>query len=210
MQTLWHPGLPWGASCPELARLGSLGDGGKQVCHSRRLRRLTQCTVLSIGSNGEASFERAVHALNPRCAIHVYDHTLSLRKKRRLPAFVTLFEEAFNATPPQLARYLGGSVALLKMDCDGCEFDALPRWLAAGVCTQQLLFELHGAVAPHIWGPAGSLGGAGDAWQRLRMMNALLAHLEPEYAIFASEPNIEWSDGTCIEYSMLRRGGRCD
>ena len=215
LQALWHPGLPWGANCPDLRRVGNLGDGGKQVCHADSLRRLTECTVLSIGSNGEASFERAVHALNPRCEIHIYDHTLTRRKKRRLPSFVTLYEEAFNATTQQRARYAGRVVHLLKMDCDGCEFDALPRWLdsgtdgaargAPGMCTQQLLLEVHGSVAAHIWGPRGSLRGSGDAWHRLQMVNTLLTRLEPEYGVFASEPNIEWSDGTCIEYSMLRR-----
>ena len=211
LQLLWHPGLPLGLPCPDLRRVGSLGDGGKQVCHTTSLQRLTQCVVISIGSNGEASFERAVHALNPACEIHIYDHTLTRRKRRRLPGFVTLYEEAFNATAAQLRRYAGRTVQLLKMDCDGCEFDAVPLWLASGVCTQQLLFELHGSEAAwtkSIWGPAGSLGGTGDAEQRLLKMNALLSRLEPEFGVFSSEPNIEWSDGSCIEYSLLLRPSR--
>ena len=133
---------------------------------------------------------------------------LTRRKRRRLPGFVTLYQEAFNATATQLRRYAGRTVQLLKMDCDGCEFDAVPLWLASGVCTQQLLFELHGSEAAHIWGPAGSLGGTGDAEQRLLRMNALLSRLEPEFGVFSSEPNIEWSDGSCIEYSLLLRPSR--
>ena len=178
------------------------------MCHTTRLRRLARCVVLSVGSNGEASFERAVHALNPACAVHIYDHTLTRRKRRRLPAFATLYEEAFNATAAQLARYAGRTVQLMKMDCDGCEFDALPRWLESGVCTEQVLFELHGSEAAHIWGPSGSLGGTGEAQQRLLKMNALLSRLETEFGVFSSEPNIEWSDGASIEYSLLLRPNR--
>ena len=235
IQSLWHPGAPHGASCGRMSRLGADGDGGKLVCDAQAIVRAgRRCLVVSIGSNGEASFERDVHRLNPDCEIHTYDHTLNPSKRSALLLAVpstnqprpigrnawsmpeqarwrkaqaaiasgtkrvlTLFEEPFEGQEYQLRRYAGRAVQLLKMDCDGCEFKALPRWLHGkqgkrGVCTDQILFELHASSAPNIWGKSGTIPGSGNATQRLYYTHALMKSLEPYFSVFAVEPNIAY------------------
>lgn len=262
IQSFWHPGAPHGASCGLMSRLGEGGDGGKFVCDPDAIVRAgPSCLVVSIGSNGDPSFERAVYDLNPECTIHTYDHTLNPLKRSRLlvsmpstnlPAIcvdgrcppklpggmprawsnpeqtrwkkanatwgdaqrvLTLFEEPFEATQQQLRRYTGRTVHVLKMDCDGCEFKALPRWLngkgrTRGICTDQILFELHASSAPGVWGRGGTIPGSGNASQRLLYTHALMSTLEESFAVFAFEPNIAFSDGACAEYGLIRRNGR--
>merc|ERR1719313_1874251 len=76
-------------ACPLAERLGASGDGGKWVCDPDRIAELaavdpggegrdrsalqpSACLVYSFGSNGEASFERAVHKRLPECEIHTF------------------------------------------------------------------------------------------------------------------------------------------
>ena len=93
-----------------------------------------------------------------------------------------------------LPRYANRTINLLKLDCDGCEFDGLLPWLAS-TCTEQIVVEVHGCLPMHA-PPA----------TRLLRMHKLLSALEPEYAIFASEPNLlAPGGGTCVEYGLMRR-----
>lgn len=249
LQSHWHAGEPHGASCGRLTRLGADGDGGKLVCDVHSLVRAGQrCLVVSVGSNGESSFERAVHEINPHCEVHVYDHTLSAAKLSALPIknptrrhkklrvqlqkgartradsvltsaastridllnveerIFRFYPERFNATSEQVRRYRGRTVQILKLDCDGCEFTALPTWLDRGICTHQVLLELHAADNGAIFGPMGILGGAGDARQRIYATHALLARMEAhELAVFSVEPNIAYSDGSNVELGLVAR-----
>lgn len=67
-------------------------DAGKWVCDLTLPSKPRGCTVFSIGSNGDVSFEKAVHAEHPGCAIHTFDHTLDPKKTKevRLPMIRSL------------------------------------------------------------------------------------------------------------------------
>ena len=109
VMSFWHPGLPYGASCETLARLGDGGDGGKYVCNPSEALGLAggnsseQCVVVAVGSNGEASFESDIHRLNPACEIHVVDGGLTEERRARGVVDLGLGE------PKGRARLQGGA-----------------------------------------------------------------------------------------------------
>jgi hypothetical protein len=204
-QNNWHPGSPAGSGCDQLSRIGRSGDGGKTVCGIRQLLHTSQeCQVISIGSNGEPSFETAIHAIAPHCKIDTFDGTLNGTRQRlrsNLPEFVNFIAE--NANSETWQRYSnrmlggGGHISVLKMDCEGCEFETLPPFVD-NVCIDQILLELHAC--------GGTLGSVGvNVERRVRRAHELLLRLDRTHSIFNAEPNIAYGDGTCIEYSFTRR-----
>ena len=196
-QNIWHAGEPAGASCSNLRRVGLHGDGGKGVCEIDKLLSRKPCHVVSIGSNGEPSFEKAIHALGPHCRIDTHDGTLvgdRIKLRDNLPSYVDFYPE--NVSNETWKLYTNGTsrgrVSLLKMDCEGCEFDSLPP-LVQNVCIDQILLELHGCSRRY------------DAKHRVLRVHELMLRLDEDYLIFYVEPNLAYSDGTCIEYSFRRR-----
>ena len=103
------------------------------------------CLVVSIGSNGEAGFEESVHATAPHCEVHTWDGTLNKRKIAMLPSFVSLMRRNFRNDSWTKYAHRNVSIAVLKMDCEGCEFGALPP-LVDSICVEQILMEVHGAT----------------------------------------------------------------
>lgn len=229
LQNNWHAGAPAGASCSKLRRIGLYGDGGKAVCKIDQLLASEPCRVVSVGSNGEPSFERAIHTIAPHCRIDTFDGTLVGGRQQlrdNLPAYVQFYPE--NVDSETWRRYSnashGGRLNLLKMDwyclsprtrgsthrcsfprlplcvcsgSEGCEFEALPP-LVQNVCIDQLLLEVHGCEdkrQPKTSKPFG----------RLMRVHQLMKQLDGLYRIFHSEPNVVYSDGTCVEYSFIRR-----
>lgn len=205
-QMNWHPGAPAGMGCADLARIGLAGDGGKTVCNLQQLLHASRpCRVVSIGSNGEPSFETAVHGLAPHCHIDTFDGTLNGTReslRANLPSFIDFHPVNVDAAIwRRYASTLGpagiGRISLLKMDCEGCEFDALPPFVE-NVCIDEILLELHAC--------RGVMGNSGlGIARRVQRAHKLLAFLDTTYKIFNVEPNIAYGDGTCIEYSFMRR-----
>lgn len=202
LQTHWHAGGPTGTSCGRLERLGGSGDGGKAVCAVAGLME-PPCVVVSIGSNGDASFEREVLAKGPSCTVYTFDGTLTGQRahlRHRLPLDDARFHFIAenmdsNHTSASLARRGITRISLLKVDCEGCEDTALLPLLRA-VHVEQLLLEVHGCI----W--AERVGEAAALTKVDTLMNGLLR--EHRMRVFHAEPNILWSDGTCSEYSFMR------
>jgi len=154
-------------SCAAERRLGRPGDGGKWVCDPGAIAAAAAaagrpCVVYSFGSGGDSSFEAAVHAAAPACAIHTFDHTVGAVAGAALPPYVHFHPWAaagadVAGTPRRglasIRRELGhppragGGTAIdvLKMDIEGAEYDTLLPWLAAGDLdgVRQLLVEIH-------------------------------------------------------------------
>lgn len=193
LQSNWHPGLPGGSACGELTRIGPPGDGGKNLCAPQRmLSASADCAVLSVGSNGDAAFEEAIHQLSPRCRIDTFDGTLNEAKVAMLPAFVTFHPRNFGPdTWRELAQAGVRRLAVLKMDCEGCEYEALPAFIERSpICVEQIVVEIHTC-----------LGGV----EALVATHSMLTRLSANYTVFAYEGNLEFSDGTCAELSLQRR-----
>jgi FkbM family methyltransferase len=205
LQSHWHPGMPFGGQCHDLRRLGGTstgGDGAKLVCESAISRH--SCFVISVGSNNEFSFERDLHQQYPWCEIHTLDGTVETPLN---PPFVTFHKSTFN--PARAAQQLSflqpflwsstlmrqRPLTLLKIDCEGCEFDELQTFLRQ-VCVVQIAIEVHGCKR--------------DASHATRLalqkkFQVFMSEMNVSDGIIAAEPNMLWSDGTCIEYTMLRR-----
>lgn len=198
-QDNWEPSF----SCTALARVGRAGDGGKWVCDPLLyLQGVTPppasgCVVYSFGSNGEFSFEEAVHAMAPGCEIHTVDpapHT-------QAPPFLHYHQGSMGArespgvfTTASLMRHLNHtSVTLLKMDCEGCEFGALTAAALPSErgAIQQILFEVH---------YSGDAVGTHTLFQTLGMLG---------FAIFNKEANLG-SGGSCVEFSVVHLDRQLD
>ena len=69
----WSVEPTW--SCNIMQRLGTLGDGGKEMCDAKRLLTHRQPLVYSFGSKLECDFERQLKKDFPTADIHVFDPT---------------------------------------------------------------------------------------------------------------------------------------
>ena len=147
---------------------------------------------------------RAVHAALPFCQIHVYDGTMPAGAHWSPPPYVHFHASNFKPTswrPWASGRAAHGNstgagrsrngrghvagVAVLKMDCDGCEYTALPPFLD-NVCVDQVLLEVHAY-------PPSAVPG-------------LLARLNRTHGAFYAEPNVFGAPpGTCLELALRRR-----
>lgn len=188
-QVNWEPTY----TCTTHVRLGRRGDGGKWVCDPEVYLRRPGCVVYSFGSNGDFSFEEAVHAVAPNCEIHTVDSG----PPGAVPAFVTYHQGIIGGrdslqqrlfTPVSFMRMLGHrNVTILKMDCEGCEYGALTpaAFPADGAAIQQILFEVHYARNPI------------QTHALLRRVMAM------GYAIFSKEPNLDAGDSCFVEFSVV-------
>jgi len=198
LQHFWHPGRPRGFSCRKLDRLGGSGDGSKQLCEAERtLNSSRPCLVLSVGSRGDVKFEKSLHDLAPSCEIEIMDPTLDTHLRHRIPSWATFYPEWFTARTARLPRYRGRQVNLLKIDCEGCEYMALPEWIRS-TCTDQIIIEVHGQS--NMVDSPGMTTAA-----RMRRFHTLMSLLEANFTIFAAEPNLISPPFTNVEFGLLRR-----
>lgn len=193
-QRNWEPSY----SCTALARFGCPGDGGKWICDPQRLLE-DGCIVYSIGCNDNFSFEEAVHHFNPQCEIHTFDPTLSSAPAHK-PDYVNFHAWGLGSLDladnsalrlPTIMQRLGHwhkNITVLKVDCEGCEFDSFSAPSSFTVRTgaiQQILMEVHFK---------------GDPLRTHGLFNFLTSR---GYAIFNKEANIQFPDGNAIEYALV-------
>lgn len=199
-------------SCTFERRLGRMGEGGKWVCDPHRITQSVadgrSCLVYSFGSNNDLSFETSVHSeISSRCEVHIFDpqplEEGLLAKHGRLPINMTYHAYGLAARGSkgggkplaEIVEELGhvpGTIDILKIDCEGCEWSTYREWLDAGVRIRQILIELHWEeFAP----------GAGAPVQAHQFFNFLFDH---GYVIFHKESNTFGCSGECIEYSFLK------
>ena len=184
-----------GLACKRMVRLGGYGlsgvsDGSKVLCMDEEVGPLADdCVVVSVGSNGDFTFEEAIRRTLPHCTVHVFDGTMKGR-----PGFAgppswlapTFHYENFGALSyrkPALAR---NHLAVLKMDCEGCEYDALLPVVRSS-CAGILLVEMH--------------EGSSSSGQMARLLKAL----NETHALYYAEPNP--AAPGCIEFALTRRRG---
>ena len=184
-QRNWEPSY----SCVVQVRMGPQGDGGKWICDPHRFLAGPDCTVYSVGSNGDFGFEQAVYTFNPACAIHTFD---PMKPPPDKPDFVHFHSWGIgpqNAgstfTIETVMRHLGHkNISVFKIDCEGCEILSLLHFPRGSI--KQIAVEVHYKD--------------GRAYRIHRFFQSLMS---AGFAIFSKEPNIEYSDGNAVEYSLV-------
>ena len=197
--------------CTNPTRLGPSGEGGKMVCDpAPLLRDRSSCLVVSVGLNGDTSFEEALHSYAPHCTVHGYDGTLTGPVRSalaaKLPKWLHFHPSNFGSKTWQKfaevesARFAREHVVdVLKIDCETCEHSALAPWLD-NVCTEQVLLEFHGGANPTY--PCGPM--FSKPATRTARMHKLFTRLHEEFDIFAFEDNLK-RKSYCGEYALKRR-----
>ena len=143
----WNPGTFVGADCADCAhmwRVGPDGDGGKMVCFDDVPRPPAPCNVVSVGVGGDTStsntdfrFVISLHKHFPHCQIDVYDGTNFGRGKiTNPPSFVKLHPINFGESTWKSQN--GAPVHLFKIDCEGCEFEAVEPFVR-NTCPEQMM-----------------------------------------------------------------------
>jgi hypothetical protein len=214
----FKPFLPF-LTCPPDTKLEQFGgikyDAGKQLCTLPGLQR-PGCVVVSLGSNGDFTFEQAVLE-RTRCDVHTYDCTYdgaSLQPGRHfyhkecvgqppkaypfpvvLPTFKnwTTLQKDWGSKP----------VEILKVDVEGYESSLLGQ-LHAGQphLPQQIVMEVH---LRHY----GASELARQSPRDQAHLGLMFLHLEAlGYGVFAWENN-KWARevACCAEFSLLRVEG---
>lgn len=174
--------------CWAMQRLGTNEDGGKVICEdelpSHKLR------VVSVGIGGERSFEKALNARYPNSAIYAYDGTISTPTDLRFASF-------YRQNLDRNTRFQVDHAHIFKVDCEGCEYSELLP-VMENLCADQLLIEIHGRKKR-------GLGQTAFSTPSIPEIHTFMSKLNETYSVFYVEPNIQYSDGTCIEYAMKRR-----
>ena len=160
----WHINLhllgPVGPVCTDMARIGGdpssdSRDGEKAICGLARLR--SPCTVISLGSFNDFSFENDVLKHTP-CHVATYDCTVKqprppVHERMRYHSYCIGRDTGGRLHPMidyvaalRLAGLAPGArPAYLKMDVEGSEWAVLPEMLRANrhLLPDQLSLELH-------------------------------------------------------------------
>jgi hypothetical protein len=198
-------------SCRHERRLGVLGDGGKWVCDPHRLP--TPCLVYSIGSNGEASFEAAIHNFAPQCEIHTFDpepryqpvveqmsgghfHAWGIAAQSTTTNPLSDDQKLYKTLEETMAvlGHTGRTIDILKMDCEGCEWTVVKSLLEVDV--RQILIELHAVRDTSRIDNKIPMPAAAQFFADLQQHN---------YVIFHKEANIQyWDYLSCVEYGFLK------
>jgi len=168
------------------------------------------CVIYSIGSNGHYEFEMGMQrALGVgTCDIHIFDPG---NYEGRMPSALrdgnhTWYhqwglsrqnKEEGHAPDPNskwqglrdIVQMLGHghreSIDIFKIDCENCEWKTYQDWLEPDMPRmRQILVEVHKAP--------GNV--ALDFFDK---------HEEQGYVRFHKEPNIQYNDGSCVEYAFL-------
>ena len=184
-QRNWEPSY----SCAVQVRMGPPGDGGKWICDPHRLLAGPNCTVYSVGSNGDFGFEQAVHTFNPACVIHTFD---PMKPPPNKPNYVHFHSwalgprnEGSTFTIETMMRHLGHkNISVFKIDCEGCEISSFLHFPRGSI--KQIAVEVH--------------YNDGRAYRVHRFFQSLVS---AGFAIFSKEPNIEYSNGNAVEYSLV-------
>ena len=199
--------------CPAITRIGAEGDGGKRVCHVDSLKE--GCTVFSIGSNNEWSFETGVLATTP-CSVHTFDCTIDESKvqtagPRNKFSHTCLGPPAYSKPDAPFAllndlvkQQKVPRVDFMKADIECWEYDmvdvlvqdALADWAGSyASLPAQLSLEIHASAA------SGAVAGK----DRFLILFEQLVSLG--YVIISTEANGD--GGCCWEFTFVRIPAGC-
>ena len=196
-------------TCPQVRRVSGIGDGPKWTCDPHRLSNVVarrkaagepypHCLIYSIGSNGNYEWEDGiVKAIGTICEIHIFDFSQDYdrpKNKERNMHFHRLGLQGSSqrrgkkfATFPELLRRLGHegkTIDILKIDCEGCEWDSYKDWIDYDV--RQVLIETHKLPKNQTLG-----------------MSYFDSFAKNNLIMYSKEVN-PWGGGDCLEFSYVK------
>ena len=154
---------PFVTHCPNgevVKRMGGVvgdpyDDGGKYLCmdllRKEEEKKKTPCTIFSLGSNGDFSFEESMLTVTD-CDIHTFDCTISgasihprhqYHQRCLGSSAKAALDERFITLSSAAAELGVEKINLLKIDVEGYEFDALATWTQFDTLPEQVAIELH-------------------------------------------------------------------
>ena len=195
-QRNWEPSI----ACADERRLGTWGDGGKWICDPACMLAAGRCVVYSVGGNNEWSFE--VSMVKRGCEVHTFDHTVAAPRTppgvvfHRWGLGVNADAQPMRSLDSIMAELNHTRVDVFKMDIEGGEFRVLAdqatvKTMHSKVTQMQIEFHYRmGVLQP----------GHNFA---TRMESVAEALDNSGFRVFGKEPNIEYSDGSCVEYAFI-------
>jgi len=191
--------------CSMERRVGQYGDGGKWVCDPHKIAEQAHqhgCLVYSVGSNGDASFETAVHEeISKECEIHTFDMNPWASYRPGLPPEFMSYHTAKISNGNAIAKlhkklgHRGRTINILKIDCEGCEWETYREWLDGGIDIRQIQVELHLNLLEDRKRPT-NIGDKTHAFFKFFFSYG--------YVVFHKEANSIGCGGNCIEYAFLK------
>jgi len=186
-QNNWEPDF----SCAHERRVGGLGPGPKWVCDPHRITGASAgrgCLVYSFGSRGNMVFEEALQKQfgNGTCEIHLFNpdfvpeaqapmvhHTWGLEsaKERSNKRNFMSFQETVNTL-----GHKGRTIDVLKIECEGCEWETYEDWFKAPVEIVQILVKVHDS--PPV---------ANDFFERMQANHYVTFHKEADTHVSAGK-----------------------
>ena len=208
-------------NCDEEDRIGKVfGDGGKFICGISTLANVTatDCLVYSIGSNYDTTFEQHVRQLT-KCEMHTFDPTIHVERLADVasqynfqvhPWGLGTHHANVNALTlsniMERLNHVGKTINILKIDCEGCEHEALAevfQLCADGkLKIEQLAIEIHSHK--NIINPPTQPVTPGDDYNKA--VSFFKGADKCGLVIFHKERNHWGCDGYgCIEYSLISK-----
>lgn len=149
--------------CHRIVRIGSLGDGGWEICEDGPFRPVQPCLVYSFGINNDFSFDDHM-ADRYKCEVHSFDPSMTIPSGRRERASNSWFhkmglsdrkEEFSNGLKMNTLHNIltelhhsNTKIDVLKIDIEKYEWQALEQIFSVGGVKniKQLVIELHVAI----------------------------------------------------------------
>uniref|UniRef100_A0A7E4VZH1 Methyltranfer_dom domain-containing protein n=1 Tax=Panagrellus redivivus TaxID=6233 RepID=A0A7E4VZH1_PANRE len=138
--------------CPNLFRVGRIGDGGKWICGPQFIADWKKkCVIYSFGINWDTSFETEIHGITQgKCDIVTVDSRRQNIPAKQLsaigaPYVETAISSSTNKTSTTVSdlmkRFNHDHIDVLKMDIEGAEYAIADELFNMKIC--QIMVELH-------------------------------------------------------------------
>uniref|UniRef100_A0A7E4USE7 Methyltranfer_dom domain-containing protein n=1 Tax=Panagrellus redivivus TaxID=6233 RepID=A0A7E4USE7_PANRE len=138
--------------CPNLFRVGRVGDGGKWICGPQFITDWDhKCVLYSFGINRDPSFETEIHNVTEgKCDIVAVDMNKYPYPTEQLASINAQYIETAisskttnkSITVTDLMKKMNHDhIDVLKMDIEGYEYDVADEVFGLGIC--QMMVELH-------------------------------------------------------------------